>query len=71
MFSFCTFVTVASAAKSTGNRYAARHISPLSTLSWNGDNKRYGTTYRSAFNFFGDILTLQGQSYGGSTLVVP
>ena len=52
LFSFCTFVAVASAEKSTGNRYAARHISPLGTFSWDGDDKRYGTTYRSAFNSF-------------------
>ena len=37
--------------KSTGNRYVARHISPLGTFSWDGDHKRCGTTI-SAFNSF-------------------
>ncbi|GIR55981.1 MAG: hypothetical protein CM15mP62_34520 [Rhodospirillaceae bacterium] len=44
--------------KSTGNRYAARHIGPLGTFSWDGDDKRYGATHRSAFILFGDILTV-------------
>ena len=28
-----------------------RHISPFSFVSWDGDNKRYGATYRPPFHF--------------------